>query len=395
MTKNIVLLAWDCARRDHCSLYGYDRETTPFLDSIEPKLVYDQAISQSFWSLPVAYTVFTGKYPWQHGATMRTAGGPHRAQTFTDWRRNKLLPQMLQEVGYSTWCYSDNSWIDPATDIRGFDHFYDYRLFQQSPEGRGGRVVDKVIDTFRPEKPFFFFSHWLDAHDPYHVPEQFFQWASDRSLHTNVNLYFTERLPWGEKEFGQLRDRYDEAMVYMDYQLKRLVEWLSAEDYAEDTIFILYGDHGEYFGEHGLYHHTCMLYDEVLRVPLVVWGEGIKSKVNYDQIELRYVFNMVAHETGLSERSVGLDPYAVSSVDFPNLIMQDYWMVDALYDNPKLFSPKVSVRTPEWKYIRSLRGDEFYDLTQDPREQNNIYHPDHRANGPVWDSLHLLDGLGI
>jgi len=264
---NVVLLIWDAARADHTFIIDYKRDTTPFLKSLaKESFVFPHAITQGFWSLPSIASIFTGKYPGQHKMTMQTADESRSCPN-----SNKMLTESLKELGFSTWAFIDDDWLNSRTGFtKGFDFFKAY----PTPNGRGRaiEVLNDIEETFRPEQPFFLFVNLLDSHDPYTVPKEFRVWAKARNLELDVNRFFTLNLPWGEDEWQQINDRYDESLLWEDHITGKLWQWLQGQGYLDDAIFIVVGDHGEYIGEHGLYHHTSAFYDEILRVMLLIWS---------------------------------------------------------------------------------------------------------------------------
>ena len=111
---NVLFVVLDTVRKDHLTPYGYDRETTPTLESLAEKAtVYEQAVSPAPWTLPVHASMFTGLYPSQHGASQE--------QPYLD-ESIGTLAEALQSSGYDTACYSSNAWITPYTRLTaGFD----------------------------------------------------------------------------------------------------------------------------------------------------------------------------------------------------------------------------------------------------------------------------------
>jgi len=381
--RNIILVAWDGLRYDHCSIYGYERKTTPFLDLIAKQgWIFNQAISHSYWSLPSHYSVCTGKYPYEHGALMENT---KLDGTVTPLPNQPLLAETLKGMGYSTWSYMDGSWVTDRSGLsRGFDHFYEYTLFRDPPiEGWGGRLLNKLFDTFEPQEPFFLWVGTRDNHVPFNVPKEFEVYAKSRRLETRPDQYYTGSVIWGEEECQEAKDRYDEGVHYQDHNLNLLWAWLEEKGYLEDTAFIFYGDHGEamcdrWMGDRYLFEHTCVFYDELLHVPLIVWAPDLAPQQIDCQVELKKIYNIVLDLAGHKESDPAdyHSPYAISQASYPKIISYIWKQSNPEYDSPYIFSEKVSVRTSEWKYIHTKRwGEELYDLTADPKERENIFNP--------------------
>lgn len=367
---NVVLIIWDAARADHTFILDYPRNTTPFLKSLASEsFVFPHAVAQGFWSLPSIASIFTGKYVSKHKMTMQTAD---ESRTCPMHKHSGMLPENLKKLGYSTWAFIDDDWLNERTGFtRGFDFYRNY----PPPNGRG-RAIDVINDIkkdFRPEKPFFLFVNLLDTHDPYIVPKDFQIWAEARNIHLDVNTYFTKGIQWGETEWRQIRDRYDEALRWLDYVTGELWKWMNSQGYLDDAIFIVLGDHGEYLGEHGLFHHTCAFYDEILRVMLVIWTSERRHQIVDEQFELRKLYHLISlANIPIAPPHTGI--YAVAECPEPRNIMAIWRKAKAGYDNPHLFSAKTCVRTKEWKFIMNSQvEDEFYDLVNDPKETKNLY----------------------
>lgn len=391
---NVVLIIWDAVRADHTFLLNYHRDTTPFLKSLASEsYLFPHAITQGYWSLPSITSIFTGKYPSQHQVTMQNA---YENRTCPMHKHNKMVTENLKELGYSTWGFVDDDWLNPQTGFtRGFDFYKSYPA--PCGLGRGIKVVEDIKSTFKPEKPFFLFVNLLDTHNPYTVPGEFQIWAKARNINTDVNRIFVGGAvnDWGETEWGQLRDRYDEGILYEDYVTGELWKWLNSQGYLDDTIFIVLGDHGEYLGEHNLYHHTCAFYDELLRVMLVIWCPSQPGPVWIGgQFETRRIYDLILGIAQRNQLEITTNHFALSECPTPKNIMAVFRLVKADYDNPHLFSAKLCVRTKEWKLIMNSRvGDELYDLVNDPKETTNLYINDNTKE--IRESLDFMKRVGV
>ncbi|WP_276250897.1 sulfatase-like hydrolase/transferase [Haloarcula rara] len=151
MKPNVVMLLLDATRADHLSCYGYDRETTPFLEDLAAEsVVYDRAYASSIWTLPSCSSLFTGKYPSEHGVV--DWGKKIRDTTFMD---------NLQKTGYSTHTISahigasDGFGIADSFDTRtrienrsrGF-LFEDDPVFEEMEERRKADTYDSTVSRY-------------------------------------------------------------------------------------------------------------------------------------------------------------------------------------------------------------------------------------------------------
>ncbi|MCG8608767.1 sulfatase-like hydrolase/transferase [bacterium] len=115
---NILFIVMDSVRAANLSCYGYHRHTTPQIDRLATDgTLFEQAISEGCWTLPVHASVFTGLYPINHGVTISKAALPNDRPT---------LASILRDSGYQTACFSNNAYITDATGwTRGFSHVED------------------------------------------------------------------------------------------------------------------------------------------------------------------------------------------------------------------------------------------------------------------------------
>lgn len=389
---NVVLIIWDAVRADHTFVLNYHRDTTPFLKSLSAEsYMFPHAIAQGYWSLPSIASIFTGKYPSQHQMTMQNAD---ESRTCTMHKHSRMLPENLKDLGYSTWAFVDDDWLNVRTGFtRGFGFYKNYA----APNGRRRaiKVVRDIKSTFKPEPPFFLFVNLLDTHNPYTVPKDFQIWAQSRNIDTEPHRIFVSGAvnTWGETQWGEIRDRYDESIRWADYVTSELWKWLKSQGHLEDAIFIVLGDHGEYIGEHNLYHHTCAFYDEILRVLLTIWSSKEGGQTVDEQFELRRLYDLILDIAKGMPIKPKTSRYALAECPVPQNIINVWKRLNPNYDNPLIFSAKTCVRTKEWKFIRNSRvGDEFYDLVNDPKETANLYINDNTKE--IQEALEFLKGIG-
>jgi arylsulfatase A-like enzyme len=292
---DVVVVVLDTVRADHVSAYGYGRATTPALDALaEEGALFMDAMSPSTWSLPSHASLFTGQFPSTHKAvTERMALD---AETPT-------LASVLAQNGYQTGCFSGNPHISDSFGLtRGFAYadeawkdgegaqglvlaFQIMGWFGYGSDDKGGRsVVGHFSDWFaeRPEDapPAFAFLNFLEAHFPFHqVPEAALRQFTDlptSELQRYGALAFRaqvgERLSAAELEAtrGPTLDMYDAGVRHSDDLLLGVVDAIRAHGDLDNTVLVVLSDHGEMIGEHGNFGHGVSLYDEDLRVPLLI-----------------------------------------------------------------------------------------------------------------------------
>lgn len=276
--QNVILVVVDTLRADHLGLYGYERDTSPELDKWASQgMVFEQALAPSPWTLPTFGSILTGLSPSQHAAGLRVRSAER-------WQRAPLssdvgtLPEILRQNGFATGAIVNNPFLrEHFGASRGFDD-YDYQK---------GRRADVVIDLAKQwvsdqrERPFFLMIHLIDPHLPYEAPEAVrgrFGSSSASSVSTKVRKPIVEALPdLTTVDRESIGIRYDEEVAFVDQELGRLLRFLEKEGLWDQTLVVLTSDHGEELFDHGGFEHGHSMFQELLRVPLVLWGPGVRS----------------------------------------------------------------------------------------------------------------------
>jgi len=266
---NVLLIILDTVRAQDLGLYGYDRPTTPNLERLASTgVVFEDAIAPAPWTLPSHASLFTGRWPHELSAGFQT---PLDGSAET-------VAESFRARGYVTAAFVANHlYASRETGLnRGFIHYSDHRrslrqLLLSSHLGQSyenwrtswwtGRpvsdrkVASEVSRNFLRwlnrdhQRPFFAFLNYFAAHQPYYAPREY------RSRYHSANA----RL-----------DAYDAAIAYIDHELGGVFDELDRRGLLDHTIVVITSDHGEQFGEHGLFEHANSLYEPLLHVPLVI-----------------------------------------------------------------------------------------------------------------------------
>ncbi len=277
----IVLVVVDTLRADHMSLYDYERPTTPHIDRLSASAsVFEHAYSASSWTLPGTASILTGLYPNAHGA------GTSEHRRLRDGVLT--LAQYLSGAGYSTGAIVNVSFLSPLFGMAaGFDS-YDLAEATANELRLADESLDDALqwlDARDPSRPFFLLLHVFDVHHQFNAPEPargtFTDAFADRYGDTLATLESREAAEQaGDVEF--IKAAYDEEILSVDSQIGRLFEALQERDLSATTWVALTSDHGEAFrGEHYHQGHGRSLYNEVMRVPLILWGPGVPAGVRY------------------------------------------------------------------------------------------------------------------
>ncbi len=249
---NIVVITLDTTRADRLSPYGYMDASMPALERLAREgVIFDRAMTVAPLTLPAHSSVFTGLFPPRHG--VRDNADRALASNHT------TLAETLRAHGFRTGAFVSS--VVLASDrglAQGFDRYVDVPASDDRRPRRLQRRGDEVmtdairwVDEVR-SAPFFLWAHLYDPHRPYDPPE-----------------------PYRSRHF----DPYVGEIAFADAQIGRLLDRLRERGLLERTIVIVAGDHGESLGEHGEENHGIFVYENVLRVPLIIRvPDALKSR---------------------------------------------------------------------------------------------------------------------
>jgi arylsulfatase A-like enzyme len=334
---NVLLVVLDTVRADHLGLYGYERPTSPHLEDLARKSVrFTQARASAPWTLASHASLFTGR--WAHELDIKWLH-PMRGGFPT-------LAEYLGSLGYATAGFVGNTFYcayDSGLD-RGFTEYHDYvltaieairtvylldaaldaitplepaldrwlsiglgsvmeersvRQFTHTDRKNAGIVNRELLDWLdrrpQPRRPFFAFVNYVDAHAPYVLPADATYRFGPGPTTDDEYLFLLDvwlrvdksKLPRPAQALG--RDCYDSCVAYLDERVGDLLVQLRRCGVLDRTIVIVTADHGEGFGEHGLFDHGESVYSTEIRVPLLISlpPGGAAGKVVDEFVSLR------------------------------------------------------------------------------------------------------------
>jgi arylsulfatase A-like enzyme len=443
---NVVVISIDTLSALHLPCYGYAKNTAPNLCAFAVKhSFFPQSYAQSYFTLPSHFSLFTSQYPSTHGMLEEDGDDLDPAaktltETLKDNGYNTLYfgPPKSNELPLA------------AGIGRGFDYInptYDYDRTPGLADWQKG--IDMLKTNAKKNTPTFLFLHTYYVHEPYlpgsknaafgttsdlpttkeeffSFPPQFIQFAKDffrqnpvmydkdtallyrqfmattayeeaRSLYDQLTKkncalyclmthYYYESQRSDPEKVAAMSNLYDTLIYDFDRQLKTILASLSKE-IGNDTILIITADHGEAFMEHGSIAHRS-LYNEVLRVPLIISVPGVRRHTISAPVESIDVYPTILGLLGLQQQSTteGADLTALirgtASLGKSEIISERYDQVPA---NKALIPVRQrTLVTDQWKlYLTSLdaptaQNAELYDAIGDPWDRTNIaaLHPD-------------------
>ena len=382
---NLLLVSLDTTRADHLSAYGYARPTSPRLVELLPSsLLFDAAYTAMPSTMPSHSTMFTSLFPRTHG--VRKNGVPLGPEART-------LAEVLSSAGWRTAGFASSfvlhhkfgisrgfsAWDDDFSGIAckgwtandGDEESFCRRGAATRERAIGWLEKDGYLDPARrPAEPFFLFLHLFDAHNPYAPPPE------------HAALFPPQGTAPGDLE----RDvtAYDGEIHYADAQVGALLDRLAEAGTLDDTLVAIVGDHGEGLMQHGWMTHGMMLYEEAVRVPLILrWPARIPGgRVVAEPVELVDLAPTLLELLGVRDalprpqgRSLAAAVLGDATLDPENPV----FLQRRVYRRQKLrglavAGEKLGVRAGRWKYVEAGEEGtrELYDLSSDPGELTNL-----------------------
>jgi arylsulfatase A-like enzyme len=362
--SSVVVVTLDTTRRDALGSYS-GRDTSPFLDRLAARgVLFDRARTVAPLTLPAHGSLFTGLYPFEHGA--RDNG------TFRVADDIPTLAECLRDAGYRCGAVIGGAVLNSGYGLaRGFE---DYRDTFAKEEGRAHyRVAEKVTQlglqwlqiACRDSRPFFLWVHFFDPHHPLQPPPQYVREAGD-----------------GVGSHGRAdRERrlYDGEVAYVDAQIRRLHEGLedlllasSSGRPRSQVLWVVVSDHGEGLGDHGELAHGYFLYESTMAIPLFLVHPALAPRRVEEEVSLVDLL-----PTTLS--LLGFESPACSGLDLSGVVLgkagigapRVLYMESCYPFTNHRWSPLYGLVEGSLKFIHSPRS-QLYDLSSDPEEQVNL-----------------------
>jgi arylsulfatase A-like enzyme len=382
---NIIIISIDTLRPDHLGCYGYDRDTSRVIDMIaRESVLFTNTYAHSNWTLPSHFSLFSSQYPTSHGVvTLKSIYEPNRGI---------LASQYFKNCGFLTAAFTNGGWVHGNL---GFDLGFD--LYENRVKRLNDQRIFRWISKHR-DRSFFLFLHTYRVHDYILKPENLeFIESDSTSLWKGpfdfaiLKEYLGKVVDFSENERQGLIDLYDAAIIGTDRDLGELINYMKETGIYDSSIVIITSDHGEEFGDHGHLYHGDKLFDEQIRIPLIIhFPEG----------------SLQCKKVGAPIRQIDIIPTLVDYLGFPcEKSFQGRSFLDAIrnerdYDTAVFSSAhhltSFSLILGNWKFITysnnvkdSLMDNTstLYNLRLDPHE-----HIDYTTSYPEI-SIYLQEKL--
>ncbi len=366
---NVLLITLDTVRADHCSVYGYRRPTTPAMEQVAREgVLMLAAYAPTALTGPSHATMFTALYPQTHGFVRNGNQLDSKART---------LAEVLAEAGYQTAAV-----VSAMPVHRRFGLDQGFELYEDDLGRRLERDARETVDLAvrwlrgerRAEQPFFLWVHLFDPHSPYLPPMRY------RELFPEA-----KRISETVSMLDLTIARYDAEIRETDDAIASLLQVLDEEQLSPSTLLVIAGDHGEGLMQHSIMEHGLEIYEEAIRVPLLLrWPDQLPAKAQVSEpVQL-----LDLTPTVLDLVRVPYEPSAVQGISLARALtgdehldperevyLQRRFLGTGMVQGFEIKGEKLGLRKGSWKYIEA-RGEgtyELYNLARDPAETSNLY----------------------
>ncbi len=385
---NIVLILIDTLRADHLGCYGYAKPTSPAIDGLAADgVVFERCFAPGIPTTPAHTTLYTGRHPIAHNIV--THGGGADID-----RKMPVLPEMLQGAGMTT-CAVDNLFDIKPWLARGYEYYVNpshrhrMRLMVSCEE-----INSRALPWIREHRaePFFLFLHYWEPHTPYMPPRRYrtFYDGADAFAPSIKTLEPMRDTPfWGLfgdtwfAKLGPVTDPeyivslYDGEIRHVDDGVSAVLEALDQEGLRDDTLVILTSDHGEVMVRNGIFFDHHGLYEENIRVPLVMrWPKRLAGGARVDPLVTHLdlaptVLDAAGAKAGAEMEGGSLLRLLDGAPD--GLPREEVVCCECTWQ------AKWALRTPTHKLILAREPDQYgnperelYDLVADPGETREV-----------------------
>lgn len=377
---NVVLISIDTLRSDHMSVYGYSKKTTPHIDKLSQNAtIYTNFYTSSPSTYPSIASFMTGRSPFENKVYYN--GGFPINDTLVGIKKipNEAitLAENFQANGYKTAAFHTNYVLRPEfTGLnRGFAIYEGLDGWDSKNEY--SQFVNRSITWLEDnsEDNFFLWIHLMDPHLPY-MPDDKFLCTFNKKYcgvisKTGVTSLENERKQIEGCQVANLSDEtiqlyqtlYDGAIATSDEFVGNIKKILEKKGIDDNTIIVIYGDHGESFSHDYYFKHERSLYESTLKIPLIVYNPKMPKNIIDSRMQNHQIFQTLLKDSGI--------PYRITDKRFVN---------EPLYAINMTMS-KYAVIENNYKFILSATEElckykgfdqELYNITNDPDEEKNL-----------------------
>jgi arylsulfatase len=391
----IVMISLDSLRASRLGSYGYEKPTSPYMDKIASEgTLFENTFASDIPTEVVHTSIFTGKVGLRTGIVSHGSTLANLPKT-TEW-----LPTMLRQAGFTTGAV-DNLFQLKEWFARGFRYYINSVGDNRWIDGKTVNELAKPWLHEHKDEDFFLFLHYWDTHTPYLPPDEyklFYDSDIDPYDKKNTNMkdaynhlaypffkhhHFDLIGPVTDAEY--VNSLYDAEVRYLDDRIAEIDQYLTELGIKEETLLILFGDHGESLTEHDIFWDHCGLYDSTVRIPLIIrWPgnvpAGKRVKGFTQQVDL---MPTILESIDKATRSDLKKPAIPKEIDgkslWPAMNGEEEGTHSKVYLSECAWQAARGIRTENYKFIRNYDSGPFtrpprelYDLNTDPEETVNL-----------------------
>lgn len=383
---NVVFIVVDTLRADHLPFYGYRENTAPFLSSLAGKSsLFLNVFSASSWTAPATASIFTSLYPFQHRVVMNMLATLNFNSKKPDIKIKlnsipdeiETLGEVFRNRGYTTFGFADNINIGKK---EGFDQGFDLmRTFNYRNGENLNKEILKNYKKIKSSRRYFLYIHYMDPHQPNHFYKE---WLTGRKM-ADVKKTDSKKQRLSKRLINESL-KYDGEINYVDGLIRKLY---SKFGWDKNTIIVFTADHGEELYDHGKWGHGYSLYNEVVKVPLLIYDSSgkfkrVKIEDNVSTLDiLPTLKEIIGAAEGKYDEGVSLLSYlkkeksenVIKRILFSHLSVKRVrnkinftQEAFAVIDGTKIF-------LSESNFPFNEHSNRLFDMGEDPHQKKNIY----------------------
>lgn len=369
---NVLLISLDALRADHLKSYGYKKKTSPFLDRLAKEgVLYENAFINCLATPSSHPTMLSSLYQKDHLVDL--------AGDAKDWSVSEnvvMMQEYLKANGYITIGGTGGLFLAEKYGYsRGFDEFNTVDDWHCDVAVGLEQILQSYSKYRFSPYPKFIFFHTYELHYPYKPPLKFrrnFD-KTRQNIYYILDLFRTFRDKPNQmtgQAMSSLKDLYDDEISYTDFYLEYFFKNLKETGFFDrDYLVVITADHGEEFGDHGSLDHLGKLYDELIRVPMIMEGKNLPKGKKIEEMVaavdiLPTVLDYADIETKMPIRGKSL-------MD----LIQGTDSAGRQFVFSQFRRERYSIRSKEWKLIQNLKPKErleLFNLMDDPEEKTNL-----------------------
>lgn len=399
MTKkdyNVIFVCFDGLQAKHLHEYGYPLETTPNLDSfLKKSTLFLNAISPAPWTVPAHMSIFTSMLSSEHKVVNKFVEYDKAANKMVGANLNKLRPdavtlaQILKQRGYRTAAFTGDAGVSASFGFdAGFDTFYQTdKPFQGFDE-----TIPLALNWLSLNKndKFFLFLHGYDVHGQNQPKDGYDYRYVNKPYHgvysgsTKEQAALREEgldkgdLTMSDEDIAFWRAVYDEKINRTDEKFGYFIKQIDKMGLLQNTVVVVFSDHGTEFMEHKKFDHGHSLYSEIINVLMAFYVPDKKSQIIKEPVStldiFPTIFGLLDEDISPIKQVRGYDLSLV--IDDGGAVPKRNIFSETDY---RLYTHKRSIQTPDgWKLIMTIYNSgnekELYNLKNDPNETVNLIH---------------------